>query len=195
MSKAQHTQSRHWQLELNQKPLPKLYHHLFRNICKKDHIWSWICSAAKKTDFQSQLTMSHDANNNQIHFSPRAEGEASKVKVIENLISWIDNEFIFDFPKHVFTVFQNINGEINYRSSQNHNEIGTVTIASRQSHCFPAFPSFSSWWPSSSSLSRACSIHHHHIVMTIMISLYSLLVTIIIIIITSFSLLNVGKRK
>ena len=67
--------------------------------------------------------MSHDANNNQSHFSPRAEGEASKVKVIENLISWIDNEFIFDFPKHVFTVFQNINGEINYRSSQNYNEI------------------------------------------------------------------------
>ena len=75
-----------------------------------------------------------------------------------------------------------------------------------------------SWWPSWSSLLRACSIHHHYIVMTIMISFYSLLVTIIIfslpcllntpslhrhdrhdllvtIIIMSFSLLNVGQRK
>ena len=104
-----------------------------------------------KANSQSRMLIA--ANNNQSHFSPRAEGEASKVKVIENLISWIDNEFIFDFPKHVFTVFQNINGEINYRSSQNHNEIGTVTIASRQSHCFPAFPSFSSWFYSK----RPCS--------------------------------------
>ena len=90
----------------------------------------------------SQSHMLQPTTNNQSHFSPTAEEEASKG--IENLISWIDEESIFDVPMHVFTVFRNINGEINYRSSQNHIEMRTVTIASRQSHCFPAFPSFSS---------------------------------------------------
>ena len=69
-----------------------------------------MCSAAQETDVQSQLTISHAANNNQSLFSPTAEEEASKG--IENLISWIDEEFIFDVPKHVFIVFRNINGEI-----------------------------------------------------------------------------------
>ena len=87
-----------------------------------------MCSAAQETDVQSKLTISHAANNNQSHFSPTGEEEASKS--IENLISWIDEESTFDFPIHVFTVFRNINGEINFRSSQNHNEIRAVTIAS-----------------------------------------------------------------
>ena len=93
-----------------------------------------------KANSQSRMLIA--ANNNQSHFSPTAEEEASKG--IENLISWIDEEFIFDVPIHVFIVFRNINGEINYRRSQNHTEIRAATIVSRTNHCSPALPSFSS---------------------------------------------------
>ena len=105
-----------------------------------------MCSAAQETDAHSQLTISHAATNNQQPepLQPNSSAEEEASKGIENLITWIDEESIFDVPMHVFTVFRNINSGINYRSSQNHNEIRTLTIAPRQSHCFPASPSFSS---------------------------------------------------